>query len=186
MYNFIKEIIQKIILDNINIKFSTVKNAAYNTCIFLQRIFSQDVKIWKIVLVLFSIFLIVFLYYKHKKKIKKNNRLSIIKKEEQKILEFTSGKYKDVNFKWDVVKTADNKIVIKHLRPVCNCGGELIPKSNVKTGNFIRLTPIPYCVNCKKPLTANINEDLRYEAKIYFSNILNKKIENYNNIIKNA
>ena len=67
MYNFIKEIIQKIILDNINIKFSTVKNAAYNTSIFLHRIFFQDVKIWKIVLVLLSIFLITFLYYKHKK-----------------------------------------------------------------------------------------------------------------------
>lgn len=186
MYNFIKEIIQKIILDNINIKFSTVKNAAYNTGIFLQRIFFQDVKIWKIVLVLFSIFLITFLYYKHKKKIKKNNRLSIIKKEEQKILEFSSGKYKDVNFKWDVIKTADNKIVIRNLRPVCNCGGELILKSNVKTGNFIRLAPIPYCVNCEKPLAININGDLRYEAEVYFSNILSKKIENYNNIIKNA
>lgn len=106
MYNFIKEIIKKIILDNINIKFSTVKKAVYNTSLFFQYIFFRNVKIWKIVLVLFSVFLIVFLYCKHKKKIKKNSFLSIIKHEEQKILEFTSYKYKDVNFKWDVVKTA--------------------------------------------------------------------------------
>lgn len=186
MYNFIKEIIKKIILDNINIKFSTVKKAVYNTSLFFQYVFFRNVKIWKIVLVLFSVFLIVFLYCKHKKKIKKNSFLSIIKHEEQKILEFTSYKYKDVNFKWDVVKTADNKIVIRNLRPVCTCGGELIPKSNVKIGNFVHLTPVLYCVNCEKPLAVNFNEDFLHEANVYFSNILNKKIENYNNIIKNA
>lgn len=111
---------------------------------------------------------------------------AMINSEQQKIMEFTSGKYKDVNFKWDVVKTADNKITIKNLRPVCDCGGKLIPKTNVKIGNFVHLTPVPYCVNCEKPLAVNFNEDFLYEANVYFSNILSKKIENYNNLIKNA
>lgn len=111
---------------------------------------------------------------------------AMINSEQQKIMEFTSGKYKDVNFKWDVVKTADNKIVIRNLRPVCTCGGELIPKSNVKIGNFVHLTPVLYCVNCERPLAVNFNEDFLHEANVYFSNILNKKIDNYNNIIKNA
>ena len=110
----------------------------------------------------------------------------MINNEQQKIMEFTSGKYKDVNFKWDVVKTADNKITIKNLRPVCDCGGELIMKSNVKIGNFVYLTPVLYCVNCEKPLAVNFNEDFLYEANVYFLNILRQKIESYNNIIKNA
>ena len=148
--------------------------------------------IWHIIYILVNT--LIFMYLagnKQGKEVKivgkdKKRFKAMINSEQQKIMEFTSGKYKDVNFKWDVVKTADNKITIKNLRPVCDCGGKLIPKTNVKIGNFVHLTPVPYCVNCEKPLAVNFNEDFLYEANAYFSNILSKKIENYNNLIKNA
>ena len=97
-------------------------------------------------------------------------------------MDFTSGVYKGIYYRWEIEKTYNNEIKIERFRPICNCGAELTSKDRYKNRYFP--DPKLFCVNCDEIIEEKFDYEIKEDAKLYFSNELNKKIYLYNECIQ--
>lgn len=129
-----------------------------------------NIQIWQVlILLVFSLLLFVIL---------SNFRIKNKLVSEPDYMKFLSGIYKGINYRWTLYRYG-NTISIEKFRPTCSCGADLTIKWSY--GNSFHSHERLFCVNCNKFIPQEYNDEIDKDANLYFTNILNMKIDEFNN-----
>lgn len=129
-----------------------------------------DIKVWLVIVLLVLIFIVVYIHMIIKNK---NSKPDF-----SEFFQFNSGVFKGIHFKWDVRKLSESEIGISHFRPVCDCGSELTLKNSFRDRYFHKSKL--FCVNCQRIIESDYDDEIYYDALLFFKNKMNKKLESYN------
>lgn len=142
---------------------------------FVIKVLTVRVQLWIILLVLLIYILTNYFIKRMKSYINK-------KSSDPEFMSFTAGVYKGINYKWQIVKSYDNKLKIENFRPVCKCGAELTKKDRYQNAYYPQEKL--FCVNCEKIIESDYDYEVYEDALLYFNNLLSRKIEEHNNYLK--
>lgn len=155
--------------------FTALKSIWKILITFLVNLLSIELRLWQVLVFLLILVFVIKLYFDIKSKSKVNTIRPVF-------MDFTNGVYKGIHNKWELVKTYDNRIKMENFRPICHCGAELTTK---RQHNHISYGKEKlFCVNCDEIIEADFDYEIKEDAKLYFSNELNKKINQYNESIQ--
>lgn len=171
--NVISSVIYAII-EKVNI-ITAFKNVWKIVIEFLRDILLIKCQLWQVLVFLVVLATIAKIYFEIKNKPKANN----IRPD---FMDFTTGVYKGIHYRWKIEKTYDNRIKIDEFRPICHCGAELTIKNRHNNRYFGE--PKLFCVNCDEIIEADFDYEIKEDAKLYFNNELNEKINKYNESIQ--
>lgn len=129
-----------------------------------------NIQVWQLLLIGLVLALIVTLAINYTGKAKKNTK--------PEFMNYTTGVYKDIRYKWRIKKNYDNQLEICDFRPICDCGAELTTKN--KHGDNYYFTDKLFCVNCDKIIPHDFNIYILKDAKLFFENVLRKKVDEHN------
>ena len=163
--NVISSIIYSLVQD---VDFATAFIELWKIIIdFIVSVLSFKITIWQLLIGIF-LFVLALLIYESK-----------TKKNEQEIpdfMQYTSGIYKGINYHWELDRYS-NTLRINNIQPICDCGSFLTTKRNYRNAHYGQ--PKLYCVNCDKIIEPQFDQEILEDAKLYFGNILNKKIKDF-------
>ena len=135
---------------------------------FIVSILSFKITIWQL---LIGIFLFVLALLIYENKTRQNAQ------EVPDFMKYTSDVYKGINYHWELDRFS-NTLRINNIQPICDCGGLLATKSNYRNIHYSQ--PKLYCVNCDKIIEPQFDQEVLEDAELYFTNMLNRKIKEFN------